>query len=51
MPKQHDFALRSPDGWMYMKRRVMPQLEAMGVSTTTINKLFTDNPRRFFAGK
>lgn len=50
MPEQHDFALRNPDGWLYMKRKVMPQLEAMGVPTTTITKLFTDNPRRFLAG-
>ena len=51
MPEQHDFARNNPDGWMYIKRRVMPQLEAMGVPTTTINRLFTDNPRRFFGGE
>lgn len=51
LPEQHDFQLRNPDGWHYMHRHVMPQLESMGVSEAQIRSLFVDNPRRFFGGR
>jgi len=50
LPAHHDFALRNPDGYLYMERHVIPQLESMGVALATIRGLFVDNPRRFFSG-
>lgn len=40
----------NPDGLLYIKRRVIPSLLQMGVSETTITKLFVDNPKAFFEG-
>ncbi len=50
MPDEHDFARHNPDQYLYMKRRVIPELKAMGVNDATIDTLFVDNPRRFFKG-
>ncbi len=49
MPEEHDFTLRNPDQYLYMHRHVIPDLKAMGVTDNTIDGLFIDNPRRFFA--
>jgi phosphotriesterase-related protein len=50
MPENHEFALHNPDEFLYIKRHVIPDLMDMGVSEETIEALFVDNPRRFFAG-
>lgn len=50
LPEKHAFQLGNPDGWLYMQRQVIPQLESMGVPASRIRSLFVDNPRRFFGG-
>jgi len=50
LPEMHDFQLANPDQFLYMKRHVIPDLRAMGVSDEAINRLFVDNPRRFLTG-
>jgi predicted metal-dependent phosphotriesterase family hydrolase len=50
MPQEHEFARRNEDQYLYIKRQVIPDLLEMGVDEATINSLFVDNPRRFFAG-
>lgn len=51
IPEEHDFTLSNPDQYLYMKRQVIPELQAMGVDDATITSLFVDNPRRFFGGE
>ncbi len=41
---------RNPDGYLYMKKVVFPQLREMGVSEATLNRLCVDGPRNFFEG-
>ena len=50
LPEEHALALRNPDGFLYMHRHVIPDLRNMGVGDDTIDTLFVDNPKRFFAG-
>ncbi len=49
--KEHDFALRNPDQYLYMHRHVIPDLMEMGASDADIQMLFVENPRRFFGGR
>lgn len=49
MPAEHDFTRHNPDQYLYMKKHVIPDLLEMGVSESTIDVLFVDNPRRFFS--
>ena len=48
MPETHDFARHNPDQFLYIHRKVIPDLKNMGVSDSTIEKLFVANPRRYF---
>ena len=50
LPEEHALALRNPDGFLYMHRHVIPDLRDLGVGDDTIDTLFVDNPKRFFAG-
>ena len=50
LPEDHDFTLRNPDQYLYIQRHVLPDLRAQGVSAAAIERLFIDNPRRFFGG-
>ena len=50
MPHEHEFARNNPHRYLYMKHEVIPELKEMGVTDQTINTLFIDNPRRYFAG-
>ena len=50
LPEEHALALRNPDGYLYIHRHVIPDLQSMGVGDDTIETLFVDNPRRFFSG-
>ena len=50
LPEDHDFTLRNPDQYLYIQRHVLPDLRAQGVSEAAIERLFIDNPRRFFGG-
>ncbi|RZV50419.1 MAG: phosphotriesterase [Pseudomonadales bacterium] len=50
LPKEHELTHHNPDQYLYMKRHVIPSLLEMGVSDRTIEKLFIDNPRKFFGG-
>ena len=50
LPEEHALALRNPDGYLYMHRHVIPDLQSMGVGDDVIETLFVDNPQRFFAG-
>ncbi len=49
--KEHDFALRNPDQYLYMHRHVIPDLMEMGATDADIEMLFVENPRRFFGGR
>jgi phosphotriesterase-related protein len=40
----------NPDSFLYIHRKVLPQLKEMGVSDETIKKMFVDGPRNFFEG-
>ena len=50
LPEEHALALRNPDGYLYMHRHVIPDLQSMGVGDDVIDTLFVHNPQRFFAG-
>jgi len=50
IPVDHDFTLRNPDQYLYMHRHVIPDLLAMGATQDDVQRLFVDNPRRFFGG-
>jgi phosphotriesterase-related protein len=50
MPQEHEFARHNVDQYLYIKRHVIPDLLEMGVDQQTVNNLFTENPKRFFAG-
>ncbi len=50
LPDEHDLALGNPDGYLYIHRHVIPDLQAMGVGDDAIETLFVDNPKRFFTG-
>ncbi len=41
---------RNPHGCLYIKNVVIPHLLEMGVSQSTLNAIFVDNPRNFFEG-
>jgi len=51
MPQEHEFARHNVDQYLYIKRHVIPDLLEMGVDQQTINNLFVENPKRFFAGE
>lgn len=51
VPEQHDFYKGNPDQYLYMHRRVIPQLQEMGATDADIHTLFVDNPRRFLASR
>jgi len=51
IPEEHEFSKHNPDQYLYIKRKVIPDLLEMGVNLETINSLFVDNPRRFFGGE
>ena len=40
----------NPDGYLFITRRVLPELLALGVSADTIESIMVGNPRRFFEG-
>ncbi len=40
----------NPEGYLFIKRRVLPRLIEMGVSAEAVRILNEDNPRRFFEG-
>lgn len=50
MPTEEELTKRNPHGYLYMKNVVFPELRDMGVSDETLNRIFVDNPRRFFEG-
>ena len=39
----------NPDNYLFITRRVLPHLKALGATDTDVAKLMVDNPRRFFA--
>jgi phosphotriesterase-related protein len=41
----------NPQGYLYIKNVVFPELLAMGVSQSVIDRLLIDGPRNFFEGK
>jgi phosphotriesterase-related protein len=51
IPEQHDFFAFNPDQYLYIHRKVIPDLKDLGVSDATIRMLFVDNPRRFLTGE
>jgi phosphotriesterase-related protein len=51
MPQEHEFARHNVDQYLYIKRHVIPDLLEMGVDQETVNNLFVENPKRFFAGE
>lgn len=51
MPQEHEFARHNVDQYLYIKRHVIPDLLEMGVDQQTVNNLFVENPKRFFAGE
>ncbi len=48
MPRDHEFARHNEDRYLYIKRQVIPELLEMGVTETTIQTMFVDNPQNFF---
>jgi predicted metal-dependent phosphotriesterase family hydrolase len=40
----------NPHGYLYMKKVVFSQLQEMGVSETTLDRLCVIGPRNFFEG-
>jgi phosphotriesterase-related protein len=50
IPEQHAFFDHNPDQYLYIHRKVIPALQAMGTSEAQIRALFVDNPRRFLFG-
>lgn len=48
--RREDRHARNPDGYLYLKKVAWPELREMGVSQSTFDSLFTDNPRNFFDG-
>ena len=50
LPDEHALALGNPDGYLYMHRHVIPDLQSMGVGDDVIDTLFVHNPQRFFTG-
>ena len=50
IPSEHDFTRSNPDQYLYMKRHVIPDLLALGASPADVDRLFTQNPRRFLTG-
>lgn len=51
VPEQHDFYKGNPDQYLYMHKRVIPQLREMGATDADIHTLFVANPRRFLASR
>ena len=39
---------RNPDGFLFIKRHVLPRLLELGVAEDAVRKLNEDNVRRFF---
>jgi len=50
IPEQHSYFDHNPDQYLYIHRKVIPQLQAMGTTDAQIRTLFVDNPRRFLFG-
>jgi len=50
IPEQHAYFDHNPDQYLYIHRKVIPQLQAMGTTDAQIRTLFVDNPRRFLFG-
>lgn len=50
IPEQHAYFDHNPDQYLYIQRKVIPQLQAMGTTESQIRALFVDNPRRFLFG-
>ena len=42
---------RNPDGYLFIKHKVLPRLLELGVSEKDVNALNEDNVRRFFENK
>ena len=42
--------LDNPDGYLFIKRRVLPRLRELGVAEEAVKRLNEDNPRLFFEG-
>lgn len=47
---REDHIRENPDGFLYLKKVIIPQLKETGVSDPVINQLFVENPRRYFEG-
>ena len=47
---QRNRRLENPDSYLFITRRVIPELMNMGVTEETINQIMVQNPRRFFDG-
>jgi phosphotriesterase-related protein len=41
----------NPDGYLFIKRRVLPRLRELGASEQDVQKLMVENPRWFFEGR
>ena len=50
MPHEHQFKRFNVDEFQYIHRHVIPDLLEMGVDEATVERLFVDNPRRYFGG-
>ena len=40
----------NPDGYLFIKRKVLPRLRELGVTEEDITNIMVNNPRNFFAG-
>lgn len=41
----------NPDGYLFIKRRVLPRLRELGATDQQVQQLMVENPRRFFEGR
>ncbi|MFL2756440.1 MAG: hypothetical protein ACJ0BE_04170 [Dehalococcoidia bacterium] len=39
----------NPDGYLFIKNKVLPKLENLGVSKNQLQNLMTSNPYKFFS--
>ncbi|HAL49415.1 MAG TPA: phosphotriesterase-related protein [Dehalococcoidia bacterium] len=47
---QEQVQRRNPDGYLFITRRVLPRLIESGCTQEMLDRIMTDNPRRFFEG-
>ena len=48
---QEEVQRRNPAGYLFITRHVLPRLSDLGISSSQVNKLVVENPRRFFEGQ